>query len=238
EDGSATRDVKFGPLICYEDILPDFGRKSAANNPNILFNITNDAWFGATQEPYQHLALAVFRSVETRLPMVRNVNIGVSAFISPDGSLGIFAPSGDPPDDPTPHRGFHEFQQDMKDMTFKKVGEGLWRMEKWPYSWLVYSKVPVMSGEKTFYVRFGNVLVWLAILAAAFFAGRVIRPTPGRVSEWYKAYRGRRAERRAARKGGAESRDTEKSEASVATPAKKRLGGARSRSGRRRKGKK
>ena len=46
--------------------------------PNAFVNITNDAWFGRTAEPYQHLALAVFRSVEHRLEMVRAVNTGVS----------------------------------------------------------------------------------------------------------------------------------------------------------------
>ena len=72
------RDSRLGPLICYEDILPGFARRVAKLGPNAFVNITNDAWFGRTAEPYQHLALAVFRSVEHRLEMVRAVNTGVS----------------------------------------------------------------------------------------------------------------------------------------------------------------
>ena len=78
---SAAGDFKLGPLICYEDILPSFARRVAKLGPNAFVNITNDAWFGRTAEPHQHLALAVFRAVEHRLEMVRAVNTGVSAHI-------------------------------------------------------------------------------------------------------------------------------------------------------------
>ncbi len=76
-----------GPMICYEDILPRFGRKLAAHHPDIFINITNDAWFGDTTEPWQHLALSVFRSVESRVDMVRAVNTGVSAHIDATGRV-------------------------------------------------------------------------------------------------------------------------------------------------------
>ncbi|HEU5060550.1 MAG TPA: apolipoprotein N-acyltransferase, partial [Kofleriaceae bacterium] len=64
-------DYRLGPMICYEDILPGFGRKLAALHPHLLVNITNDAWFGDTAEPWEHLALSVFRSVETGRPRPR-----------------------------------------------------------------------------------------------------------------------------------------------------------------------
>jgi apolipoprotein N-acyltransferase len=70
------RDYRLGPLICYEDILPGFARRVAKLQPNAFINITNDAWFGKTAEPTQHLALAVFRSVEHRIEMIRAVNTG------------------------------------------------------------------------------------------------------------------------------------------------------------------
>ena len=73
-------------MICYEDIFPSFARRLVKRDPNILINITNDAWFGRTSEPYEHLALAVYRSVETRLDLVRAVNTGVSAFIDATGT--------------------------------------------------------------------------------------------------------------------------------------------------------
>jgi apolipoprotein N-acyltransferase len=74
-------------MICYEDILPGFGRKVAALHPHLLVNITNDAWFGDTAEPWEHLALSVFRAVESRTDLVRSVNTGVSAFVDANGRV-------------------------------------------------------------------------------------------------------------------------------------------------------
>ena len=87
-----------GPMICYEDIIPAFGRRLFAdkNPPNLMVNITNDAWFGATSEPYEHLALAVYRAVEHRVELVRAVNTGVSAFIDAAGRVYQKGPSVDP----------------------------------------------------------------------------------------------------------------------------------------------
>jgi apolipoprotein N-acyltransferase len=93
---------RLGPLICYEDILPGFARRVAALHPNLLVNMTNDAWFGRTAEPYQHLALAVFRSVEHRLEMVRAVNTGVSAHIDAAGRVRAATTSVDPSAVPAP----------------------------------------------------------------------------------------------------------------------------------------
>jgi apolipoprotein N-acyltransferase len=97
---TAAGDFKLGPLICYEDILPSFARGVAKLGPNAFVNITNDAWFGRTAEPYQHLALAVFRSVEHRLEMVRAVNTGVSAHIDAAGRVRDKTESVDPADEP------------------------------------------------------------------------------------------------------------------------------------------
>ncbi len=80
-------DYRLGPLICYEDILPKFTRRLAKHHPHLLVNITNDTWFGDTNEPWQHLALSVFRAVEMRTDMVRAVNTGVSAFIDANGRV-------------------------------------------------------------------------------------------------------------------------------------------------------
>jgi apolipoprotein N-acyltransferase len=93
---------RLGPLICYEDILPGFARRVAALHPNLLVNMTNDAWFGRTAEPYQHMALAVFRSVEHRLEMVRAVNTGVSAHIDAAGRVLRATTSVDPAAQPAP----------------------------------------------------------------------------------------------------------------------------------------
>jgi apolipoprotein N-acyltransferase len=78
---------KLGPVICYEDILQGFLRGVGQLKPDLLVNLTSDSWFGADTEPWEHLALAVFGSVELRVSMVRAVNSGVSAFIDPNGRL-------------------------------------------------------------------------------------------------------------------------------------------------------
>ena len=76
-----------GVLICFEAIFPELARKHALAGASLLVNLTNDAWFGHTSAPYQHLSMAVFRAIETRLPMVRAANTGFSAFISPLGEI-------------------------------------------------------------------------------------------------------------------------------------------------------
>jgi apolipoprotein N-acyltransferase len=94
-----------GPVICYEDILPGFLRRVAALHPNLLVNLTSDSWFGARSEPWEHLALAVFASVEMRVAMVRAVNSGVSALIDPNGRLLANTLADDPYRHPLPADG-------------------------------------------------------------------------------------------------------------------------------------
>jgi apolipoprotein N-acyltransferase len=79
-------DYRISALICYEDILPNFVRGVVAEaNPQLLVNLSNDAWFGNTHEPWEHFALAKFRSVEHHRAMVRSTNSGVSAMVDPVG---------------------------------------------------------------------------------------------------------------------------------------------------------
>jgi apolipoprotein N-acyltransferase len=75
-------------LICYEDILPEFTNDAVRHaNPELLVNMTNDAWFGDTAEPWEHLALAQLRAVEHRRYLVRGTNSGVSAIVDPVGRV-------------------------------------------------------------------------------------------------------------------------------------------------------
>jgi apolipoprotein N-acyltransferase len=79
---------KISVLICYEDILPSFTNRMVAHaDPELLVNITNDAWFGDTTEPWEHLALAKFRAIEHRRFLVRSTNSGVSAIVDPMGGV-------------------------------------------------------------------------------------------------------------------------------------------------------
>jgi apolipoprotein N-acyltransferase len=80
----------FAPLICYEDILPQFvNRMVSRGNPDVLVNLTIDTWFGATTEPWSHLALAELRAIEHRRFLVRATNSGVSAVVDPVGRVVV-----------------------------------------------------------------------------------------------------------------------------------------------------
>lgn len=84
---------KISALICYEDILPDFVNKIVRRgDPDLIVNLTNDAWFGDSTEPWIHLALAKLRAVEHRRYLVRATNSGVSAII--DATGGVVAHGG------------------------------------------------------------------------------------------------------------------------------------------------
>ena len=94
-----------GPVICYEDILPGYLRRVGALHPNMLVNLTSDSWFGAGSEPWEHLALSVYASVELRVALVRAVNSGVSALVDPNGRLLVKTYADDPYRQPRPADG-------------------------------------------------------------------------------------------------------------------------------------
>jgi apolipoprotein N-acyltransferase len=79
--------AKVAPLICFEDTIGDLARQFVLAGANLLVNVTNDGWFLRSAGSRQHLANAVFRSVETRLPMVRAANTGVTCFINEFGNI-------------------------------------------------------------------------------------------------------------------------------------------------------
>jgi len=79
--------VKFGVMICFEDVIPELSKKFVQQGADFLINITNDAWFMKTAAPYQHAAASVFRAVENRVPVVRAANTGLSCFIDINGRI-------------------------------------------------------------------------------------------------------------------------------------------------------
>ena len=79
----------FQPLICYESLFPGFVREGsrAGGRPAWIVNISNDAWFGRSSGPWQHLNLASYRAIEEGLPIVRATPTGVSAVIDAFGRI-------------------------------------------------------------------------------------------------------------------------------------------------------
>jgi apolipoprotein N-acyltransferase len=88
---------RIGAFICYEAIFPDLARLFARDGADLLVNITNDAWYGRTSAPYQHLAMATFRAVENGKYLVRAANTGITAVVDPRGhvleSTSLFEPA-------------------------------------------------------------------------------------------------------------------------------------------------
>ncbi len=76
---------RFGVLNCYEDVLPEHGRWVARQDPHVLVNVTNDAWFGDTTEPLLHQMVSRMRAIETRRDLIRAVNTGVSSHTTATG---------------------------------------------------------------------------------------------------------------------------------------------------------
>lgn len=85
--GRSAAVLKFGVLICFEDILSDLARGFVSRGADFLVNMTNDAWFGDTASPYQHMQASVLRAIENRVYVVRAANTGISCIIDDVGRL-------------------------------------------------------------------------------------------------------------------------------------------------------
>jgi apolipoprotein N-acyltransferase len=88
---------RLGVMICFEVVFPELTRAAVQNGATLMAAITNDAWFGRSAAPYQHLDMVVFRAVENRVPFARAANTGISGFIDATGRLittsDLFAPA-------------------------------------------------------------------------------------------------------------------------------------------------
>jgi apolipoprotein N-acyltransferase len=78
---------RFSVLICFESIFPDLTQEFTKRGADLLINITNDGWFGKTPGPYQHAELAILRTVENGIPLVRCANNGISFIVDPYGRI-------------------------------------------------------------------------------------------------------------------------------------------------------
>ena len=90
---------KVGGLICYESIFPEVSREYRRAGAVLIVNITNDAWFGRSLAPWQHLAHLSLRAIENRVGIVRAANTGISGYIDPfgrvNGPTALFTPAAE-----------------------------------------------------------------------------------------------------------------------------------------------
>jgi len=77
---------RLAPTICYEDAYAS-EQLALARRSTLLVNVTNDAWFGDSTAPHQHLDISRMRALETGRPMLRAANDGVTALIAHDGTV-------------------------------------------------------------------------------------------------------------------------------------------------------
>ncbi|MGO9603201.1 MAG: apolipoprotein N-acyltransferase [Candidatus Binataceae bacterium] len=87
--------VRLGVRICYESLFPDLMRNTAEAGADILINLSNDAWYGKAGAQ-QALAMTAMRAVETKRPVIRVANQGLSAIVSPAGRIQITSSFGIP----------------------------------------------------------------------------------------------------------------------------------------------
>jgi apolipoprotein N-acyltransferase len=79
--------VRAAVLVCYEDMLPEAGREAMQVLPNLLVNVTNDAWFAGSSESESHVRVAALRAVEERRDLVRAVNFGPASWVDAAGRV-------------------------------------------------------------------------------------------------------------------------------------------------------
>ncbi len=173
EAGTGVRMFEYGgyriaPLICFEDTVPPLvremaGQRDAAGNEcDVLVNLTNDAWFHGSSELDQHLITSAFRCVETRTPMVRCVNGGISTFIDGNGQIR----------EPAEIRMMKEpvdgLQIELNPVEGLRDPEtGYWRRQ---FSGIIFGQAP-LDPRQSLYVRFGDWFAQLCLLTTVIFVG-------------------------------------------------------------------
>jgi len=76
-------------IICFEAVFPDLSSQFIHRGSQLIINVTNDGWYGDTSEPYQHLAMARWRALESRRYLLRAANSGISAIVAPSGRIQV-----------------------------------------------------------------------------------------------------------------------------------------------------
>ena len=81
------RKAKTSVIICFEDVVPKLARRAAAEDVDFLLNLTNDGWFGDSHQQWQHARTAAWRAIETRRPLVRCCNNGITGWVDEYGQF-------------------------------------------------------------------------------------------------------------------------------------------------------
>ena len=84
--------IRVGAQICYEGLFDWFSKKLANDGAEILVNLTNDSWYGTWQQPWEHMMMTLSRSLETRLPLIRATNTGISTVVTAHGEIMTQSP--------------------------------------------------------------------------------------------------------------------------------------------------
>ena len=88
----AEHSVRVAPLICYDALDPRLARAAVRDGAQIFAMLSNDSWFAVGGGPRLHLAMAAFRSIETRRAQLRATPTGISALVLPDGEIAAELP--------------------------------------------------------------------------------------------------------------------------------------------------
>ncbi len=121
------RSIELALVICYEIAYPELVA-SAASDPALMVTISNDAWFGSSLGPWQHLQIARMRALEMGRALLRATNNGVTAVVSADGSLAASIP-----------RGAREVLYASVEL---RRGQTPW--QRWGHAWLIWLAVAAM----------------------------------------------------------------------------------------------
>jgi apolipoprotein N-acyltransferase len=163
---------RFVPLICFEDTVPRLVRRMAAHRDpsgksgDLLVNLTNDGWFRGSSELDQHLITAAFRCVENRIPMVRSVNGGISAFIDGDGRIR------EPAKILVMQEPFEGVLPELTEVeSLRDPATGQWRRS---FAGIILGQVP-LDPRSSLYNQFGD---WFPLLCALLATLACFKPLP------------------------------------------------------------
>ncbi|WP_143461798.1 apolipoprotein N-acyltransferase [Leptospirillum ferriphilum] len=87
EVSAGDQTLRLAPFICYEALYPSLVREMALKGPDFLVVLSDDAWFGSSDAPYQLFRQSLLRAIENGIPLIRVANTGLSGVMEPDGSV-------------------------------------------------------------------------------------------------------------------------------------------------------